>query len=100
VQSELTDWQLGLPNLLHESVPEGRDEGANVELRCWGEPRPMDFAPRDHVQVGEGLGGLDFEAASRLSGARFVVMRGAVAQRGAPRSLVDLHTREHGYTWA
>jgi seryl-tRNA synthetase len=100
VQSELTDWQLGLPNLLHESVPEGRDESANVELRRWGEPRPMSFTPRDHVEVGEGLGGLDFEAAGRLSGARFVVMRGAVArlQRALAQFMLDLHTREHGYT--
>src|SRR5258706_7200179 len=100
VQSEMTDWQLGLPNLLHESVPEGQDESANVELRRWGEPRPMSFTPRDHVEVGEGLGGLDFEAAGRLSGARFVVMRGAVArlQRALAQVMLDLHTREHGYT--
>ncbi|HKC17749.1 MAG TPA: serine--tRNA ligase [Steroidobacteraceae bacterium] len=100
IQSEMTDWQLGLPNLLHESVPEGQDESANVELRRWGEPRPMSFMPRDHVEVGEGLGGLDFEAAGRLSGARFVVMRGAVArlQRALAQFMLDLHTREHGYT--
>ena len=57
-------WQLGLPNLLHESVPEGRDETANVEVRRWGEPRKFDFKPKDHVELGEKLGGLDFEAAS------------------------------------
>ena len=100
VQSKMTDWQLGLPNLLHDAVPEGRDESANVELRRWGEPRPMAFTARDHVEVGEGLGGLDFEAAGRLSGARFVVMRGAVArlQRALAQFMLDLHTREHGYT--
>jgi seryl-tRNA synthetase len=100
VQTELGDWQLGLPNLLHESVPEGRDESANVELRRWGTPRAMDFEPRDHVEVGEGLGGLDFEAAGRIAGARFVVARGAVArlQRALAQFMLDLHSTEHGYT--
>ena len=100
VQSELEEWQLGLPNLLHESVPDGRDEGANVELRRWGEPRRPDFPVRDHVEIGERLGGLDFEAAARISGARFVVMRGAVARlhRALAQFMIDLHTREHGYT--
>jgi seryl-tRNA synthetase len=64
LQEELEQWQLGLPNLLHESVPDGRDEGANVEVRRWGEPRRFTFKPRDHVVVGEHLGGLDFEAAA------------------------------------
>ena len=100
IQTELNDWQLGLPNLLHESVPEGRDESANVEVRRWGEPRKFEFTPRDHVAVGEGLGGLDFEAASRISGARFVVMRGALArlQRALAQFMLDLHTGKHGYT--
>ncbi len=100
IQTEMSDWQLGLPNLLHESVPDGRNESANVEVRRWGEPRKFDFVPRDHVEVGEGLGGLDFEAASRISGARFVVMRGALArlQRALAQFMLDLHTRAHGYT--
>jgi seryl-tRNA synthetase len=100
VQRELEHWQLGLPNLLHESVPEGRDESANVEVRRWGEPRTLAFKPRDHVEIGERLGGLDFEAASRISGARFVVMRSQVAQlhRALAQFMLDLHTREHGYT--
>jgi seryl-tRNA synthetase len=100
VQAELEQWQLGLPNLLHESVPDGRDESANVEVRRWGEPRPFTFKPRDHVDVGEGLGGLDFEAAARISGARFVVMRSGVARlhRALAQFMLDLHTREHGYT--
>ena len=100
IQTEMSDWQLDLPNLLHESVPDGRDESANVEVRRWGEPRKMEFVPRDHVEVGEGLGGLDFEAASRISGARFVVMRGALArlQRALGQFMLDLHTRAHGYT--
>ncbi len=100
IQTELNDWQLGLPNLLHEAVPEGRDESANVEVRRWGTPRSFEFAPRDHVEIGEGLGGLDFEAAGRIAGARFVVMRGALAQlhRALAQFMLDLHTREHGYT--
>jgi seryl-tRNA synthetase len=100
VQTELEQWQLGLPNLLHDSVPDGRDESANTEVRRWGEPRRFDFQVRDHVEIGERLGGLDFEAAARLSGARFVVMRGGVARlhRALAQFMLDLHTREHGYT--
>jgi seryl-tRNA synthetase len=100
VQAEVDQWQLGLPNLLHESVPEGRDESANVEVRRHGEPPRFDFEPHDHVVVGETLGGLDFEAAARISGARFAVMRGGVAQlhRALAQFMLDLHTREHGYT--
>jgi seryl-tRNA synthetase len=95
-----SDWQLGLPNLLHESVPEGRDESANVEVRRWGEAAQFAFTPRDHVVIGEALGGLDFETAGRIAGARFVVMRGAIArlQRALAQFMLDLHTREHGYT--
>jgi seryl-tRNA synthetase len=100
VQEELEQWQLGLPNLLHDSVPDGRDESANCEIRAWGEPRRFSFAPRDHVEVGERLGGLDFEAAARLSGSRFVVMQGGIARlhRALAQFMLDLHTREHGYT--
>lgn len=100
VQGELERWQLGLPNLLHDSVPDGRDESANVEVARWGEPRRLAFPPRDHVAIGERLGGLDFEAAARISGARFVVMRGALSRlhRALAQFMLDLHTREHGYT--
>jgi seryl-tRNA synthetase len=100
VQNELEQWQLGLPNLLHDSVPDGRDEQSNLEVRRWGEPRRFSFTPRDHVDIGERLGGLDFEAAARISGSRFVVMRGAVARlhRALAQFMLDLHTREHGYT--
>ena len=80
IQAQLDAWQLGLPNTLHESVPEGRDETANKELRRWGEPRKFDFTPQDHVELGEKLGGLDFETAAKISGARFSVMRGGVAR--------------------
>jgi seryl-tRNA synthetase len=100
VQAELEQWQLGLPNLLHASVPEGADERANAEVRRWGEPRRLGFRARDHVEIGERLGGLDFEAAARISGTRFVVMRGAVARlhRALAQFMLELHTREHGYT--
>ncbi len=100
VQAELDAWQLGLPNLLHESVPEGRDETANQEVRRWGEPRTLDFQPKDHVEIGEKLGGLDFESAAKISGARFAIMTGGVArlQRALAQFMLDLHTREHGYT--
>jgi len=100
VQAELEEWQLGLPNLLHESVPDGRDEQANKEVRRHGEPRKLEFKPRDHVEIGERLGGLDFAAAARISGARFVVMRSQVAHlhRALAQFMLDLHTREHGYT--
>jgi len=100
VQAELEQWQLGLPNMLHDSVPDGRDESANREVRRWGEPRRLGFKAHDHIEIGERLGGLDFEAAARISGSRFVVMRGAVARlhRALAQFMLDLHTREHGYT--
>ncbi len=100
VQTELDALQLNLPNLLHESVPDGRDETANREVRRWGEPRKFDFKPLDHVALGEGLGGMDFEAAARMSGARFVVLRSQVAHlhRALAQFMLDLHTVEHGYT--
>jgi seryl-tRNA synthetase len=101
-QSELDATMLGLPNVLHDSVPDGLDESANVEVRRSGEPREFDFEPLDHVALGEGLAGLDFEAAGRISGARFAVMRGPVARlhRALTQFMLDLHTGEHGYTEA
>ena len=100
VQTELEQWQLGLPNLLHDSVPDGADETCNVEVRRWGEPKSFSFKPRDHIEIGERLGGLDFEAAARISGARFVVMKSQVARlhRALAQFMLDLHTSEHGYT--
>jgi seryl-tRNA synthetase len=98
-QSELDALALGLPNLLDDSVPDGRDESANLEVRRWGEPRDLGFAPRDHVELGEGLAGIDFAAAGRISGARFVVLSGAVARlhRALAQFMLDLHTGSHGY---
>ncbi|MDB6042134.1 MAG: seryl-tRNA synthetase [Gammaproteobacteria bacterium] len=100
VQAELEQWTLGLPNLLHDSVPDGKDEAGNVEVRRWGTPREFDFTPRDHIEIGERLGGLDFEAATRMSGSRFVVMRSQVARlhRALAQFMLDLHTGGHGYT--
>ncbi len=99
VQQQLDEFVLGLPNLLHDSVPEGRDENANVEVRRWGEPRIFDFKPKDHVEIGEQLGLLDFAAAGRISGARFAVLGGKLAalHRALIQFMLDLHTREHGY---
>jgi seryl-tRNA synthetase len=96
VQAELENALYDLPNLLDASVPDGADESANLEVRRWGEPRAFDFTPKDHVD----LGLLDFEAAAKISGARFVVMRGALARlhRALIQFMLDLHTREHGYT--
>src|SRR5262249_47441016 len=80
VQTELDAWQLVIPTLLHESVPDGSDETANKEVRRWGTPRTFDFKPLDHVALGEKLGGLDFETAAKISGARFSIMKGAMAR--------------------
>ncbi len=99
VQSALDELLLGLPNMLHESVPEGHDESANAEIRRWGEPRKFDFKPRDHVELGEKLGQMDFAAAGKISGARFSVLSGPLArlQRALIQFMLDLHTGEHGY---
>jgi seryl-tRNA synthetase len=98
IQAQVLDLQLGLPNIPHSSVPDGRDETANVEVRRWGVPRQFDFAPKDHVALGERIG-MDFEAAGRISGARFVVMTGSLARlhRALVQFMLDLHTRDHGY---
>ena len=98
IQAEVLALQLGLPNILHSSVPDGRDEEANVEVRRWGVPRQFDFPPKDHVALGERLG-MDFEAAGRISGARFVVMTGELARlhRGLAQFMLNLHVGDHGY---
>jgi len=98
IQAELSALQLELPNILHASVPAGQDESANVEVRRWGVPRELHFDPKDHVAIGERLG-MDFEAAGRISGARFVVMFGRLAKlhRALIQFMLDLHVREHGY---
>jgi seryl-tRNA synthetase len=100
VQAELNDVLLAVPNIPHASVPAGRDENDNAEVRRWGEPREFDFEVRDHVDVGAALGQLDFESAAKITGARFVVMRNGLARlhRALIQFMLDLHTREHGYT--
>jgi len=99
LQNELSAIALGVPNIPHASVPDGKDERDNQEVRRWGEPRKLDFVPKDHVDLGEGLGLMDFEVAAKISGARFVVLQGALAQlqRALIQFMLDLHTREHGY---
>ena len=98
--AELDDFQAGLPNLLHVSVPEGADSNANVEVRRWGTPPQFPFAPLDHVVLGEKLGLMDFDGAAKLSGARFVVLKGGLArlQRALIQLMLDVHTGEHGYS--
>ncbi len=98
IQAEVSDLQLGLPNILHTSVPDGDNEAANVEVRRWGSPRQFDFTPRDHVALGERIG-MDFEAAGRISGARFVVLHATLARlhRALAQFMLDLHVDKHGY---
>ena len=98
--AELDDFLACLPNMLHESVPPGRDSNDNVELRRWGTPPKFGFAPLDHVALGEKLGLMDFDAAVKLAGARFVVLRGALArlQRALTQLMLDVQTQEHGYS--
>ena len=90
----------GLPNIPDESVPVGSDEAANVEIRRWGTPRAFDFAVKDHTDVGEALGQLDFATAAKISGSRFSLLKGGVARlhRALAQFMLDTHTAEHGYT--
>ena len=89
-----------IPNLPQESVPAGRDESGNVEVHRWGAPRVFDFPVRDHVDLGEGLGQLDFSAAAKISGARFSLLKGGLARlhRALAQFMLDTHSQEHGYT--
>jgi len=100
IQMQLDTILMGMPNLLHESVPVGRDENDNVEIRRWGEAKSYDFEVKDHVDLGAANGWLDFETASKLTGSRFVVMRGQMAKlhRALIQFMLDVHTLEHGYT--
>ena len=100
LEAELQEKLSGLPNAPLPDVPDGPDETANVCLRSHLEPRRFNFAPKEHYELGEALGLLDFEAAAKLSGARFTVMRGKIARlhRALAQFMLDLHTTEHGYT--
>ena len=100
IQAQLRDFVSLIPNPPHESVPVGASAGQNVEARRWGDPGKFAFAPKDHVDIGAGLDGMDFDAGAKLAGARFVVMKGQVARlhRALAQFMLDTHTREHGYT--
>lgn len=99
IQSELDSILLGIPNLPHESVPVGKDEDDNVEVRRWGTPTAFEFEVKDHVALGEKFGWLDFETAAKLSGARFALLRGPIARlhRALAQFMINLHVNEHGY---
>ena len=100
IQNELTEIALGIPNIPHESVPDGKNENDNTEVRRWGEPRKFDFKIKDHADLGHALSMMDFDTAAKIAGARFVVMSGPLARlhRALIQFMLDLHTREHGYT--
>ena len=89
-----------LPNLPLDDVPDGADEDDNIEMRRWGEPKSFSFAPKEHFEIGEGLGMMDFETAAKMSGSRFCILSGALArlERSLGAFMLDLHTGEHGYT--
>jgi len=100
IQSELNEIVMGIPNIPHDSVPEGQTEDDNEEVRRWGEPRVFDFEVKDHVDLGESTGLLDFEAGARIAGSRFSVMQGGIARlhRALIQFMLDTHIQEHGYT--
>ncbi len=100
VRLEMEALLLGVPNLPHESVPAGNSEQDNVEVRAVGEPRSFSFQPKDHVDLGESLGLLDFERAVKITGSRFVLLTGAIARlhRAIAQFMLDVHSSEHGYT--
>ncbi|MDV2079819.1 serine--tRNA ligase [Marinobacter xestospongiae] len=100
VQEELNAFLAGIPNIPDATVPAGASEDDNVEVRQWGTPRTFDFEPKDHVALGEELGGMDFERATKLAHSRFVVMNGQLARlhRALAQFMLDLHVTDHGYT--
>ena len=100
IQQDLEDILLGVPNVLDASVPDGRDESQNLEIHRWGHPREFDFEPKDHIDLGVGMGGMDFDAAVKISGSRFVTLKGPISrlQRALTQFMLDLHVEQHGYT--
>ena len=100
LQTELETIALGIPNILDASVPDGKDENANVEIRRWGEPTAFEFTPKDHVDLGLPNGWMDFDAGAKLTGSRFVVLRAAMARlhRALIQFMLDTHTQVHGYS--
>ena len=99
-EAAMHDLLAGLPNIPAEDVPVGADESANKEIRRWGEPREFDFEPKDHVDLGESLGILDLERATKIAGSRFAILNGAGARlsRALINFMLEVHTTEHGYT--
>lgn len=100
IQNDISEIALGIPNIPHDSVPDGKDETDNKEIRRWGELRKFEFTPKEHIELGEALGMLDFDTAAKIAGARFAIMSGPLAHlhRALIQFMLDLHTREHGYT--
>ncbi|MGF1776517.1 serine--tRNA ligase [Vibrio nomapromontoriensis] len=100
LMTELDDITLSVPNIPADDVPDGKDESENVEVSRWGQPKSYDFEVKDHVDLGEIAGGLDFASATKITGARFIVMKGQFARlhRAIAQFMLDLHTDEHGYT--
>lgn len=99
ILAEINQFLAEIPNITHESVPEGKDESQNLEIRHWGTPREFNFTPKDHVDLGENLGMMDFAQAAKITGTRFVVMRDGLVKlhRALIRFMIDIHTKEHGY---
>ncbi|MEY2680796.1 MAG: hypothetical protein RL661_1027, partial [Pseudomonadota bacterium] len=99
IQTSLEDLLLGVPNILDADVPDGRSEADNLEVHRWLEPRKFEFEPQDHVELGARLGQMDFEAAVKIAGARFVTLQGPLCrlQRAIAQFMLDLHTMDHGY---
>ena len=100
LQSQLQEWLMGIPNIPDESVPEGKSEEDNKIERTWREPTTLNFEPKDHVAIGEGLQQLDFETGAKITGSRFVVLQSDLAKlhRALIQFMLDMHTRAHGYT--
>ncbi|MEM8844518.1 MAG: serine--tRNA ligase [Pseudomonadota bacterium] len=100
LQAELQTWMAEMPNIPDDTVPAGKDEEDNQIIRKWGEPTQLGFEPKDHVDIGEGLNQIDFEAATKITGSRFTVMSSDIARlhRALIQFMLDIHTRQHGYT--
>ena len=100
LSSQSREMSLEIPNILDDAVPQGLNEEDNIEIRSWGEPRKFDFQPKDHSELGENNGGIDFESAAKLSGSRFVVMKDGYAKlhRALKQFMLDVQTEENGYT--
>ncbi|MBT3348613.1 MAG: serine--tRNA ligase [Thiotrichales bacterium] len=99
IQQEISKIVMSIPNIPHETTPDGKGEDENVEIRRWGEPQEFGFEVKDHVDIGENLRGMDFKVAAKITGSRFVVLQGGIARlhRALTQFMLDVHTQEHGY---